>query len=277
MPELPEVECLTRAVKGAIKGGTLLDAAFLRANLRETIPADDFRRVLVGEKVEDVFRRSKYLLLRTKSGYGVIHLGMTGNLLLQPTAVPTIPHTHAVFSVRDKKGRTIYLHFVDPRRFGVIDLVEGGDYAQHRLFANLGVEPLEHPDLGGYLFEKSRGRKQPIKTFLMDARIVVGVGNIYASESLFRAGIRPQRAAGAVTRARYELLAAAIKETLLESIEAGGTTFRDFKSSDGNPGYFAVRLNVYDREGEPCTKCGAPIKALRQSGRSTFFCGRCQA
>jgi len=276
MPELPEVECLTRAVRGAIQGGSLVEASFLRGDLREKIPTAAFKRLLVGETIEDVFRRSKYMLIRTKRGHGVFHLGMTGNILVQPSAEPSMAHTHAVFSVRDKKGRTIHLHFVDPRRFGVIDVAEGADYTTHRLFANLGVEPLDHEALGAYLFEQSRRRKAPVKTFLMDARVVVGVGNIYASESLFRAGIKPQRAAGTVTRERFQLLADAIKETLLASIKAGGTTFRDYKNAEGNPGYFAVSLNVYDREGEPCLKCKKAIKGLRQSGRSTFYCARCQ-
>jgi formamidopyrimidine-DNA glycosylase len=280
MPELPEVECLTRAVRKVVKGGRLVRADFLRKDLRDPIPIREFKAIMEGAVVEDVVRRSKYLLMQTKRGYGVFHLGMTGNMLWRQSPKPEIPHTHAVFTIEDKKGRAGYLHFVDPRRFGRIDCVECSDrdtlYA-HEYFADLGPEPLTHADLGAYLFEKSRGKSQPIKSFLMDARIVVGVGNIYASESLFRAGINPKRKAGAVTRERFAKLAKCVVQTLEESIEAGGTTFRDFKNSDGNPGYFRVQLHVYDRSGEPCGKCGTLIKDLRQSGRTTFFCPVCQS
>jgi len=277
MPELPEVECLTRVVRVALKGGRLLDAAFLRADLREPIPVDEFRRLLVGEVVEDVFRRSKYLLMKTRRGYGVIHLGMTGALVQHDTAAPQEPHTHAVFRIANRRGRESYLHYVDARRFGRISCLAGASYESHAFFENLGPEPLVCPDLGGHLFNESRGRKQPIKAFLMDARMVVGVGNIYASESLFRAGIHPEREAGSVARARYGRLAAAVRETLEASIQAGGTTFRDFRNADGKPGYFAVSLNVYDRADEPCRRCAATIRQLRQSGRSTFFCPVCQS
>lgn len=260
-----------------LKGGRMVDAQFYRADLRDPIPVADFRELLVGERVEDVFRRSKYMLFQTRKGYAIFHLGMTGNMILQDEATPKVPHTHAVFGIEKKDGKPGFLHFIDPRRFGRIACFEGNEYESHAFFADLGPEPLTTRDLAGHLYEESRGKKQPIKTFLMDGRVVVGVGNIYASESLFRAGIHPKRKAGSVSRERFEALATAIKETLKDSITAGGTTFRDFKNSDGNPGYFAVKLSVYDRETKPCITCGTKIRLLRQSGRSTFYCSVCQS
>lgn len=280
MPELPEVECLTRAVRKVAKGGQLVRADFMRKDLRDPIPIKTFKALLEGATVEDVLRRSKYLLMKTKNAYGVFHLGMTGNMLWLKNAEPELPHTHAVFTIKDKNGKEGYLHFIDARRFGRIDVVDcrgGNMLAEHPHFIDLGPEPLTHADLGQYLFEKSRKKKAPIKAFLMDARVVVGVGNIYASEALFRAGINPKRKAGAVTQQQYALLGQAVVHTLNKAIDAGGTTFRDFKNSDGNPGYFKVQLNVYDRKGEPCQKCGTLIKDIRQSGRSTFFCPLCQS
>ena len=277
MPELPEVECLTRAVRRVLKGGRMVDATFFRKDLRDPIPIKAFRNLLVGEQVCDVFRRSKYMLFETRKGFAIFHLGMTGNMILKTGGDPEVPHTHAVFQIEQKSGKVGYLHFIDPRRFGRIACIEGGAYEQHAFFEHLGPEPLETADLGHHLFVESRRKKLPIKSFIMDARRVVGVGNIYASESLFRAGINPKRQAGTVTLPRYTALALAIQETLKASIKAGGTTFRDFKNSDGNPGYFAVSLAVYGRTGEPCETCSLPIRQVKQSGRSTFFCAACQS
>lgn len=280
MPELPEVECLTRAVRGVLKGGQLLAARFLRKDLRSPIPSAAFRRVLVGQCIEDVVRRSKYMLVRTPRGFGIFHLGMTGNIFVETSATPARLHTHAVFHIAGADGRELWLHFVDPRRFGRIDALEGGagELARHPSFAGLGPEPLEATaaELGRYLYETSRGRAAPIKNFLMDQRVVVGVGNIYASESLFRAGIHPGRKAGAIPHRRYDLLARYIRETLEKAIAAGGTSFSDYRHPDGDTGYFQVELNVYDRAGEPCRVCGTTVRQLRQAGRSTFYCGCCQ-
>ena len=276
MPELPEVESLTRAVKLVLEGSSLEKATFLRSDLRAPIPVEGFRDLLEGELIESVTRRSKYLLIKSRKGYGIFHLGMTGRILVQSSATPTLPHTHAVFTVSGADGEIIYLHFVDPRRFGRIDCASIGELDKHPLFVDLGPEPLDCRNLGEHLYKLSRGRKTPVKVFIMDAHIVVGVGNIYASESLFRAHIHPRRKAGAVSRANYETLAANIKETLSDASAAGGTTFRDFKTPDGNPGYFAVSLNVYDRAEKPCKKCGSDIRLIRQSGRATFFCPVCQ-
>ncbi len=276
MPELPEVECLTRAVRSVLEGGVLQRAEFLRPALRDPIPVEEFNALVVGQKIDEVFRRSKYLLMRTGKGLGVFHLGMTGALLLKDSNTPSVAHTHAVFQFKDRNGKKGFLHYVDPRRFGRIACVAGQDLSAHVLFAELGVEPLATDSLGAYLFDKSRGKKQPIKSFIMDGHVVVGVGNIYASESLFRSGISPKRHAGAVSRARFEKLGASIKATLELAIRAGGTTFRDFKNSDGNPGYFAVELKVYGRAGDPCESCGTVVRSIRQSGRATFYCGFCQ-
>jgi formamidopyrimidine-DNA glycosylase len=276
MPELPEVECLTRAVRRIVKGACLVEARFLRRSLRLPIPVTEFRKLLEGELILDVMRRSKYMLLKTKKGYGIFHLGMTGNMLNLESAEPKILHTHAIFKIIDTKERISYLHFIDPRRFGIISCVAGESFSQHDYFVGLGPEPLKTKTLGEHLFAKSRGKKQPIKCFLMDAHIVVGVGNIYASESLFRAGIDPRRPAKSVSRLGYEVLGRHIQATLKEAIKAGGTTFRDFKNSDGNPGYFRLSLNVYGRTGEPCLTCGRKIRQVRQAGRATYFCAFCQ-
>lgn len=277
MPELPEVECLTRAVRRVLKDGTVTDVRFLRKDLRDPIPVEEFKALFEGQIVDEVFRRSKYMLWRTKAGLGVIHLGMTGNMVCQEGGEPTLPHTHMVVSLVDKGGKERFLHFVDARRFGRITCMQGHEYADHIYFNRLGPEPLETKQLGEILWKKSRRRKSPIKSFIMDAHIVVGVGNIYASEALFRAGIHPSRAAGRVAKERYLELGTHIQEVLREAIKQGGTTFRDFRNVDGNPGYFRVSLAVYDREGEPCKVCGHCIKTLRHAGRTTFYCSFCQS
>jgi formamidopyrimidine-DNA glycosylase len=278
MPELPEVECLSRAVRETLVGATIKDLEFFRADLRDPIPMEELRATLVGQPVLDVFRRSKYLLLRSPQGLAVIHLGMTGNLLKRSSPKPELPHTHVIFTYQDHQGATGYLHFVDPRRFGRLACLEESGLDQHVLFRSLGPEPLASSPqaLGLYLFEKSRKRKVPIKNFIMDARVLVGVGNIYASESLFRAGISPKRRAGSVTLDRYERLASAIQRTLEAAIAAGGTSFRDFKNASGDPGYFSINLNVYGRDGEPCPNCQKILVTIRQGGRSTYFCTFCQ-
>jgi formamidopyrimidine-DNA glycosylase len=275
LPELPEVECLTRAVARVLDGRRITAARFFRADLRDPIPTEAFQGLIVGETIEQTFRRSKYMLVKTSAGYAVFHLGMTGNILCYDSPTPQHPHTHAVFTVEGAEAKR-YLHFVDPRRFGRIFCVEGERYEDHPFLKDLGHEPLEARALGRHLFEASRGSKQAIKTFIMDARVVVGVGNIYASESLFKARIRPTRPAGKVPREAYDELAAAIKKTLRASIAAGGTTFRDYKAADGSPGYYKVRLQVYDRTGEPCGNCGSAVRERRLGGRSTFFCATCQ-
>lgn len=275
MPELPEVECLTRAVAETIAGFKCQHIEFYRDAIRDPIPKKKLEKVLLGNPVERVYRRSKYLLIETKTGTAVIHLGMTGNLLALPKQAPELKHTHVVFSF--KKGReTVYLHFVDPRRFGRISALLPDEMAEHPWFVGLGPEPLDEPRLAKHLFGISRKKMTPIKAFLMDPANVVGVGNIYACESLFLAGIHPRKKASALTLEDFRRLAAVVKKTLKNAIKAGGTTFRDFRNSDGSNGYFAVSLSVYNRATKPCLKCGNQVKMERISGRSTFFCEFCQ-
>lgn len=276
MPELPEVECLTRAVSRSLQGAKLTKAKFFRKDLRDPIPVGEFRKALEGQFIDRFWRRSKYMVWQSGDQCGVFHLGMSGNMRLLEDAKPVYPHTHAIFMFEKEKGVPQFLHFIDPRRFGRISCIPLAELESHPYFSKLGPEPLVARKLGEYLFERSRNKKQAVKTFLMDARVLVGVGNIYASESLFRAGISPTRPAGTVKRNEFELLAIHIKATLREAIKAGGTTFRDFKSSDGEPGYFFLKLNVYDREGEPCRQCGDAILNIRQTGRSTYYCPNCQ-
>ena len=277
MPELPEVECLSRAVKQVLEGQTITHAKFYRKDLRGEIPIKDFNRLVVGHPIAKVHRRSKYMLWDTSEGVGVIHLGMTGNVIYRKTPEPEIPHTHAVFTVSDGEGDvTGYLHYVDPRRFGWISCCTHDEYPTHAFFRKLGPEPLSQNDLVDYLWVKSRKKTVAIKNFLMNAEVIVGVGNIYANEALFRAGVRPSRQTGRVTRREMESIVPCIQETLREAIQAGGTSFRDFKNADGEPGYFALKLNVYGRGGEPCPKCNSAIKTSRLGNRATYFCSVCQ-
>lgn len=275
MPELPEVECLTRSVASAISGLKCVEIDFYRDAIRDPIPKDKLRDVLVGQKIERVYRRSKYLLMETAAGIGVVHLGMTGNLLGFDSKDPTIKHTHVVFTF-GKGRKKLSFHYVDPRRFGRISALFPDEIDEHEWFRDLGPEPLETVRLSEHLFKASRKKSSPVKSFLMDPNVVVGVGNIYACESLFLAGINPLRKALDLSQSEYALVAAAIKKTLKKAIAAGGTTFRDFKNSDGSAGYFVVDLNVYDRSKKPCLKCGNPVNMERISGRSTFFCPFCQ-
>jgi formamidopyrimidine-DNA glycosylase len=275
MPELPEVECLTRSVAAIITGLKCFEIDFFRDAIRDPIPKDKLRQVLVGQKIERVYRRSKYLLIETSAGTGVVHLGMTGNLLNFDSREPTVKHTHVVFTFVDGRNK-LSLHYVDPRRFGRISALFPGEIDQHEWFCDLGPEPLETARLSQHLFNVSRKKSIAVKSFLMDPNMVVGVGNIYACESLYLAGINPLRKASDLNQNDYCLVAASIKKTLKKAIAAGGTTFRDFKNSDGSAGYFVIDLNVYDRSKKPCLKCGNPVKMERISGRSTFFCAFCQ-
>ena len=276
MPELPEVECLTRSVRALCDGATMTSARFLRADLREPIPTRAFKRAMLGEVVKRVYRRSKYLILETNVGSCIIHLGMTGNLLSRPVAKAELLHTHVVLSFTGAKGNEFFLHYIDPRRFGRIAATVGSGAETSELLQSLGPEPLDHPDLGSHFAAESRGRKVPVKNFLMNQDVVVGVGNIYASESLFRAGILPERPAGRIQAVEWGRISKEVVATLNEAIQAGGTTFRDYKSLKGSVGYFARELLVYGRAGEPCRKCGEAIRVSRQAGRSTFFCPNCQ-
>jgi formamidopyrimidine-DNA glycosylase len=228
-------------------------------------------QLLPGRHVRDVRRRAKYLLIDLDGGTLIAHLGMSGSLRVVPCETAWLKHDH--YEIRLDKGRC--LRFNDPRRFGSLHWVTGDPLA-HPLLAGLGPEPLGKDFDGAYLAGRAKGRKVAVKQFLMDQRIVVGVGNIYASEALFRAGIHPRRAAGKVSPERYARLAAAVQAVLGEAIKQGGTTLRDYVNADGTPGYFRQKLYVYERDGQPCRKCGTPIRKLAQGQRSTYVCPSCQ-
>lgn len=276
MPELPEVETLTRALSQVLPGRTLTRVRFHRSDLRFPIPVRQFTRLLQGEKIDGLRRRSKYLLMETRRGTGIFHLGMSGNMFVMDQAQPRLKHTHAVLKFEDKTDPPVWIHFVDPRRFGVITCCPRGETESHPFFVHLGPEPLGTRGLATHLQNTGQGRSAPVKNFIMDQRHVVGVGNIYASESLFRARIHPLRETGSLSREEWQTLAREIRATLREAIRAGGTSFSDFRNPDGNPGYFSISLKVYGRGGEPCRRCRAPVETLRLGGRSTFFCEVCQ-
>ena len=245
-----------------------------RPDLRWPIPRE-VAALLPGRTIDSVRRRAKYLLLDTQVGSALLHLGMSGSLRVLPADTPVEAHDHVDFRLADRgrtKGRV--LRFNDPRRFGCLLWQPPGEV--HDLLRGLGPEPLSEAFDGDYLFARSRGRKAPVKAFLMDQAVVVGVGNIYAAEALFEAGISPLREAGKVSRERYHALADAVKRILAYAIERGGTTLRDFISPDGQPGYFELELAAYGRGGEPCPRCGKPMKEGSIGQRTTVWCPRCQ-
>ena len=269
MPELPEVESLRRSLAPRLEGRRI-DAVVVRERrLRQSVPAG-LEQALSGRRIEQVTRRGKYLLLAIGDHSLLIHLGMSGSLRWQPADSAPRRHDHADFVFGDEA-----LRFHDPRRFGLIAWLAGSGH-DSPLLATLGPEPLEPGFDGAWLFAASRGRKAPIKTLLMDAHWLVGVGNIYASESLFRAGIRPTTPAGRLSLARCIRLADAVRGVLAEAIAAGGSTLRDYVGSDGSPGHFQQLTSVYGREAEPCRRCATPIRQQRLAGRATYWCPRCQ-
>ncbi len=274
MPELPEVETTRRGLAPHIEGRRIRTVTLRRPDLRWPIPAEVSEQ-LPGQRIDSVRRRAKYLLVDTQAGSALLHLGMSGSLRVVPADTPLRDHDHvdiALDGSAGKPGRV--LRFNDPRRFGCLLWQPVGEV--HPLLQALGPEPLSADFDGDYLFALSRGRKAPVKTFLMDQAVVVGVGNIYAAESLFRAGIAPQRAAGAVSRARYQALADAVKAILEYAIGRGGTTLRDFISPDGAPGYFEQELQVYGRGGLPCPRCRRPLQQGMLGQRATVWCRHCQ-
>ncbi len=269
MPELPEVETTRRGLAPHLVGRRIESVTLRRDALRWPIPPEVSAR-LVGEQIAAIRRRAKYLLLDTGAGSALWHLGMSGSLRVLEADVPVRAHDHVDVALDD--GRL--LRFNDPRRFGSLLWQPPGE--THALLRGLGPEPLDDAFDGDYLFALSRGRRAPVKTFLMDQAVVVGVGNIYAAEALFEAGIHPLREAGKVGRERHARLAAAVKRILAHAIERGGTTLRDFISPDGLPGYFEQELLVYGRGGEPCKRCGTTLKEARIGQRASVWCPRCQ-
>ena len=269
MPELPEVETTRRGIAPYLVGHRIESLKIRQPRLRWPIPSP-LRRKLPGQRIDAVERRAKYLLVHTEPGSAVLHLGMSGSLRILPGGTPAGAHDHVDWQL--DSGRI--LRFTDPRRFGCQLWQPAGTV--HPLLAALGPEPLSAAFDGLHLWKMSRGRSAPVKTFLMDQKTVVGVGNIYAAEALFAAGIRPGRAAGSIPQVRYERLATEVKRILAHAIRRGGTTLRDFLRPDGEPGYFEQELFVYGRKGEPCKVCGHAIRAVRLGQRSTFYCPHCQ-
>jgi formamidopyrimidine-DNA glycosylase len=273
MPELPEVETTRRGLAPHLEGATLTGVVIRNASLRWPIP-ENLPELLSGQRVISLKRRAKYLLLDCGRGTLILHLGMSGSLRILPQTTP--PELHDHFDLLLDNGKLMRLR--DPRRFGAV-LWHEGDVHAHPLLARLGPEPLEdYP--GGfdarYLYQATRGRNVAIKALIMNNHIIVGVGNIYACEALFSAGISPMLKSGKLSLARCDKLVTAIRTTLSAALLAGGSTLRDFVNATGNPGYFQQQHWVYGRAGEPCRCCGAPIRQIKQGQRSSFYCGNCQ-
>ena len=269
MPELPEVETSRRGIAPHVVDTTVQDVIVRNRNLRWPV-SRSVDRNLCGATITAVDRRAKYLLIRTSAGAAILHLGMSGSVCIVNQGTPAGIHDHVDIELNSGK----LLRFRDPRRFG--SLHWSRTPLQHKLLKSLGPEPLGDEFDGEYLWKRSRSRRVSIKQFIMNAQVVVGVGNIYASEALFIAGIHPRRAAGRISQRRYETLAAAIRSVLAKAIDAGGTTLRDFYGGDGASGYFQQQLEVYGRDGEACRYCGTLITAIVQGQRSTFYCKHCQ-
>ena len=271
MPELPEVETTLRGVEPHLVGKTISEVDIRERRLRWPIPSEVDR--IAGQKIVSARRRGKYLLFElSKGGTLLIHLGMSGGLRVIDVDTDWRKHDH--FALRFGADRELRFH--DPRRFGCLLFCQG-EVEKHSLLAKLGPEPLDGDAFStDYLAAKARGRSVAIKTLIMNSHIVVGVGNIYACEALFMAGISPKRVAGKVSKARLARLVEAIQKVLGDAIEMGGTTLRDFLNEKGEPGYFKQELQVYGREGEPCRVCGTLVKRFVQANRSTFFCAKCQ-
>lgn len=269
MPELPEVETTLRGVLPHLQDRTVTSVEVHESRLRWPVPAE--LGALKGQKILSGRRRAKYMLFQTGTGTLLIHLGMSGSLRLTEPAVALRKHDHVVL----KLDSGMELRYHDPRRFGAMLWLEG-EPELHPLLKDLGPEPFDVGFSAERLVALSRSKKSAVKVFIMDAHTAVGVGNIYASEALFLAGIHPSKAAGSITKPRYAKLVETVKEVLAKSIEMGGTTLRDFVREDGQPGYFKQSLRVYDREGQPCQNCGRTIQRIVLGQRSTYFCPGCQ-
>ncbi len=269
MPELPEVEVSRLGIQPHIDQQTVTAVTVRNPNLRWPVPKDV--QQMIGQPISRVARRAKYLLLETPVGTGILHLGMSGKLRVIDSGTPVEKHDHVdiVFA----NGQCLRLN--DPRRFGAF-LWQAPDET-HELLTKLGPEPLTSDFDDDRLYEMSRGKQSAVKNFIMDNHVVVGVGNIYANESLFKAGIDPRRAAGKISKKRYQALTQHIKDTLAAAIQQGGTTLKDFTQTDGNPGYFAQELLVYGRGGQACVTCGEKLKEVKIGQRASVYCGSCQS
>ena len=272
MPELPEVEVTRQGVAPYLEGKHVTAVVLRHTGLRWPFP-QDLARQLAGQTVLATSRRGKYLLIHFDHGILIIHLGMSGHLRILPLSTPPQKHDHFDLVLED-----CIMRLTDPRRFGAVlwHAIEHGDIGHHPLLKKLGVEPLEEKSLAQALYRNTRKRSAAIKQVLLAGDIVVGVGNIYASESLFQAGIHPSTPANRISQARYEKLAEAIRRILKAAIAQGGSTLRDFIGANGQAGYFQQSYFVYDRFDQPCRQCGAAIRQIRQGQRSTFYCANCQ-
>lgn len=269
MPELPEVETSKRGISPYLLGKNVERVLVRERKLRWPVPND--LKYMEGSPLLSLERRGKYLLFEFEKGAAIVHLGMSGSLRIIKKDEPPMAHDH--IDLVFEGG--LALRYTDPRKFGCM-LWQTGPILEHSLLAHLGPEPLSCDFHAEHLFRRSRHKKQPVKTFIMDSKVVVGVGNIYANEALFAAGIDPQRAAGRISKLRYERLYEAIVSVLQQAIEQGGTTLKDFVGGDGKPGYFKQELNVYGRAEQPCVTCGKPLTEIRLGQRSTVFCRVCQ-
>ena len=270
MPELPEVEAVRRGIAPLLLGQRISRVVVRQWRLRWPIPRQ-LPTELPGQRIRRVGRRAKYLLVETGGGTLLLHLGMSGSLRVVPADRPPDRHDH--LDLIFQNGTCLRLR--DPRRFGAA-LWCRGDVRRHRLLAGLGPEPLEPEFDGDYLYDHARKRNVAVKNFIMNARVVAGIGNIYACEALYLAGVHPARPAGRISLIRYRRLAGCIRRVLREAISEGGTTLRDFVAADGRPGYFGRRLRVYGRGGEACERCQVPIRQRRIGQRSSFYCPACQ-
>ncbi len=268
MPELPEVETTRRGIAPHVLGQTIRQIIVRQPKLRWPVPEQIHE--LVAARIEQVGRRGKYLLLETAQGTALLHLGMSGSLRVIRADLPPEKHDHVDIVLTN--GMAVRLR--DPRRFGAVLWAGCGEF--HPLLLKLGVEPLTAEFTGDLLYQRSRGRTVSVKEFIMNAHIVVGVGNIYANEALFAAGINPRLAAGDVSLARYQVLAEEIRAVLTQAIEQGGTTLRDFVREDGQSGYFQIKLQVYGRTGQICLRCASLLAHIRQGQRSSWYCPCCQ-
>ena len=275
MPELPEVEVMRRSIRPHLLGRRVVAVACGAKKLRQPIPDEDLRRELLGRLIVEVGRRAKYLQVQIDSGAMlVIHLGMTGNLSFSPAGAPLAKHDH----LRLALDNGTELRYSDSRRFGLIRMLDPDTAAEaeSRIFDDIGPEPFDRHCSAKYFHQLAANRRVAVKVLLMDSRVVAGVGNIYASESLFRAAVLPQRPAGSLSQREWTRLVACIREVLGEAIDCGGSTIASFLNADREKGYFQMNFHVYGREGQPCPKCGAAIKKIVLGGRSSFFCPTCQ-
>jgi len=274
MPELPEVETIRRGIQ-PLEGANLVGVEVRETRLRQPVDRGALEDLL-GRRIEKIGRRAKYLLIRMEGGGGmIVHLGMSGRLLLLDAGEPIAAHDHVSWWFQ-RDGIESELRFQDPRRFGLVAAAAGRPIDEHPLLARLGPEPLDDGFSVAHLRAEADGSRRPVKNALMDSGFVAGVGNIYASEALWRARVNPKTAAGRISARRWAAIRESVRDVLGEAIEAGGTTLSDFRGASGDPGYFQFDLHVYDRAGSACSRCGGTIRRIVQAGRATYYCAGCQ-